>query len=671
MNIKPSMSKRTVKTITGLALVAVTSVIAVSLLMTGAGGATAFNTNASDDATQHIPIPAQYSEQCSNGVAVPNPGGNAGLVGDCAALLAAKGALEGTNAILDWSADVAISDWEGVTIADNRVSRLDLGRTWGTPPSDKLTGRIPAELGNLAKLRDLRLHNNQLTGTIPAELGNLANLMWVDLYANQLTGVIPAELGNLAKLNQLSLSSNQLTGAIPVELGNLANLRGLHLHDNRLAGEIPAELGTPANLRQLYLSSNQLTGAIPVELGNLAELANLSLASNQLTGEIPAELGNLANLNQLSLSGNQLTGAIPAELGNLDKLLDLSLSGNRLTGEIPAELGNLANLGTLHLHRNQLTGAIPTELGNLAKLHQLYLHRNQLTGAIPAWLGNLANLGYLTLHANQLTGCIPRPVSEILDDGEIQRIGLPICAATTAATPTPTATSAPLAIATPTPTATSVPGGRATPVATLTPTATSVASSDVMDRLTALERQVAEIPDLRRRVAEIPYLKNQIAVLATKVARLAATVTPTPTATPARAIDASPTPSPTPTSVAGTSATCVERLAGNGRVNGRWAHGCLTANSPDSRTYYARFYTFTLYAASEVTITLASVDATPYLFLLEGEGTGGEVKRENGVADADSVTITAVLQAGAYTIEASTYSAETGGDFRLELEIAR
>ena len=106
-----------------------------------------------------------------------------------------------------------------------------------------------------------------------------------------------------------------------------------------------------------------------------------------------------------------------------------------------------------------------------------------------------------------------------------------------------------------------------------------------------------------------------------------------------------PTATPTPTSIAGTSGddACIERLAGNGSVNGTWTPACLTANSPDNRTYYARFYTFTLYAASEVTITLSSADATPYLFLLAGEGTGGAVTRENGVANANSVTITAAL----------------------------
>ena len=347
------------------------------------------------------PATFTLTAQCSNGIAVPNPEDSAGLVADCAALLASKDALEGTNAILNWSIDVVISDWEGVTIAGDRVSRLGLSRTWDSPPSDKLMGNIPAELGNLANLEWLHLTNNQLTGEIPSELGNLANLQ------------------------QLVLTSNQLTGEISSELGNLANL---HV---------------------LYLTHNQLTGKMPLELGNLVDLRELYIYDNQLTGGIPPELGNLANLERLDLSRNELTGEIPSELGNLSDLWELDLSGNQLAGGIPPELGNLSNLWELYLDRNQLTGEIPPELGNLSNLWELYLDRNQLTGEIPSELGNFADLGFLRLSNNQLMGCIPASLRAPMDGlGEIELIGLPFCDVPTA-TPTPTPTITPTPTATP------------------------------------------------------------------------------------------------------------------------------------------------------------------------------------------------------------------------------
>ena len=164
------MSKYALRTATALALVATLSIIAVSLPTTGADDVTASNADASAPAL--IPIPAQYTEQCSNGVAVPNPASNAGLVADCAALLAAKdtlqGDVEGEPFTLNWSANVAISNWRGIRTENGRVSSLHLTR--------HVSGKIPAELGNLTNLSVLSLAINQLTGAIPPELGNLANL---------------------------------------------------------------------------------------------------------------------------------------------------------------------------------------------------------------------------------------------------------------------------------------------------------------------------------------------------------------------------------------------------------------------------------------------------------------------------------------------------------------
>ena len=343
---------------------------------------------------------------CANDGAVTDAANNPGLVSDCAGLLASRDTLSG-SATLNWSADLAVEDWEGVTVGGSprRVTRLILSR-------NQLTGSIPGELGGLANLQTLDLSGNQLTGEIPAELGSLTNLEGLDLSGNELTGEIPAELGSLPSLTHLDLSGNQLTGEIPGELGGLANLQALGLGGNRLTGEIPGELGGLANLQALWLSFNQLTGSIPGELGGLTNLEDLNLSGNQLTGEIPAELGGLTNLERLYLYGNQLTGEIPGELGGLANLQTLWLSGNQLTG-IPAALGGLTNLEDLNLYGNQLTGEIPGELGGLANLEGLDLSNNQLTGEIPGELGGLANLQTLWLSGNQLTGEIPAELGSL------------------------------------------------------------------------------------------------------------------------------------------------------------------------------------------------------------------------------------------------------------------
>ena len=97
---------------------------------------------------------------------------------------------------------------------------------------------------------------------------------------------------------------------------------------------------------------------------------------------------------------------------------------------------------------------------------------------------------------------------------------------------------------------------------------------------------------------------------------------------------------------------------------------CLSAKqAPDGRSgsRYARFYTFTLSAATDVTVTLKSEQDT-YLYILEGIDKSGMVLHENDDITTRSDTnsrIEANLQPGDYTIEATTYNTATDGVFEL------
>ena len=231
-----------------------------------------------------------------------------------------------------------LEEWHGVTTDLNgRVVKLDLR-------SNRLSGEIPHELGNLTNLRILRLDFNQLTGNILLELGSLSNLQYLHvnggyLTENKLSGEIPAEIANLDNLIEMDISNHLLIGEIPPALGNLSNLERLDFSNNRLIGEIPPTLGDLPNLERLSLSSNRLIGEVPPELGNLHNLKSLVLRRNELRGHIPPELGRLSNLRALNLELNRLMGEIPPELGGLPELDFLKIArGNRFTGCIPGEL---------------------------------------------------------------------------------------------------------------------------------------------------------------------------------------------------------------------------------------------------------------------------------------------------------------------------------------------
>ena len=133
--------------------------------------------------TQPSPVPA-----CAQGNAVENTAASRALIRDCSALLDARDALAGT-ATLNWSADIAIGSWTGVT-------------TTGTPE----------------RVASVSLSSSSLNGSIPDGLGDLSALTTLDLSSNQLTGAIPASLGELSDLSTLRLSGNAFSGCIPPAL---------------------------------------------------------------------------------------------------------------------------------------------------------------------------------------------------------------------------------------------------------------------------------------------------------------------------------------------------------------------------------------------------------------------------------------------------------------------
>ena len=217
---------------------------------------------------------------CRNGIVVKDAAYNFHLVRDCSVLLSAKYVLSAEEP-LNWSEDVPIEEWEGVTLGGSplQVTRLSLTERG-------LTGRIPRQLNYLSGLEDLRLTANSLTGSVP-------------------------NLSNLYDLLTLELGFNRLSGQIPVGLSDLEQLEALYLNDNKLSGEIPPELEVLEELLALILAGNRLSGEIPRQLGYLESLEKMHLTDNRLVGEIPAELAELPDLYGLFLSGNDLSGCVP------------------------------------------------------------------------------------------------------------------------------------------------------------------------------------------------------------------------------------------------------------------------------------------------------------------------------------------------------------------------
>ena len=139
-------------------------------------------------------------------------------------LTALYNATDGENwsANKNWLSDGHVLQWYGVAVgSDGRVTGLYLS-------TNRLSGEIPPDLGNLTSLRVLYLSTNSLSGEIPPDLGNLTNLRAMDLTLNDLQGEIPPELGKLVNLQSLWIFENRLSGCVPTSLrGQLETSTGL------------------------------------------------------------------------------------------------------------------------------------------------------------------------------------------------------------------------------------------------------------------------------------------------------------------------------------------------------------------------------------------------------------------------------------------------------------
>jgi Leucine-rich repeat (LRR) protein len=124
------------------------------------------------------------------------------------------------------------------------------------------------------------------TGTTVYSFDKNGSMIFLDISYNRLTGAIPAGLGNMMYLEVLNLGHNDLNGTIPYEFSGLKLVGALDLSNNHLTGGIPPGLGGLTFLADLDVSSNNLSGPIP-STGQLTTFPQSRYANNSGLCGIP------------------------------------------------------------------------------------------------------------------------------------------------------------------------------------------------------------------------------------------------------------------------------------------------------------------------------------------------------------------------------------------------
>ena len=258
---------------------------------------------------------------------------------DSLALVAIYNAADGANwkAERRWDLSTSIDKWDGVTVADNRVTKFQI----------TAASVIPSEW------------------TMPSEIGDLTELTILKVNQNKLSGEIPEEIYSLSKLTDLWLQNDNLSGVISEKLGQLTQLKNFYIDRNtNIAGTIPATIGQLKKLENINISKTGIGGSIPAELVGCESLVNFMAYENKLSGQVPDIWDQFTKVGIIQLYGNPgLEGPLPASCGRATttaKNYSLRFDGCNFTGNIPESYATLPSVcKQFWVKNNKLSGVVP------------------------------------------------------------------------------------------------------------------------------------------------------------------------------------------------------------------------------------------------------------------------------------------------------------------------
>lgn len=228
---------------------------------------------------------------------------------------------------------------------------------------------------------------------------NGSGLSCLELQSCQVTQ-LPACIGKLTCLEEIRLESCSKLEKLPASIGRLRSLRTLSLYSCSSLASLPATIGQLNALQTLDLSCCTELAALPVAIGSLSGLDTLDLRGCGKLSSLAAPVAKLGKLRILSLSGCGKLPRVPDFLGELRSLQSLHLSDLPELAELPDSMCDLPRLHTLNLRACGKLEKLPDAMGQLSCLEVLNLRGCCTLQQLPRSLGLIHGLKQLVL-----TGC--------------------------------------------------------------------------------------------------------------------------------------------------------------------------------------------------------------------------------------------------------------------------
>lgn len=273
---------------------------------------------------------------------------------------------------------------------------------------------LPEEIGALEMLRVLDVSENRLSGPLPAALGNLIHLEELDFSENEVTEM-PATIGSLKKLSKLIAFKNKMS-KLPDAIGECEALSEVNFFNNKLI-KVPAKMADLTNLDDLNVAGNKLKTLCKTD--NWGKLTRLAIMWNTMV-MLPS-FAPMTSLEQLQMNNNMLS-SFP-DMGAMPALTLLDANTNMMEA-MPETIGQMTSLTNINLRGNAIS-MVPTGLGELKALDTLNLGKNKIA-ELPSQLSNCVNLKILFVDDNPALSALPPALAACTKLERVNVMGCPI-----------------------------------------------------------------------------------------------------------------------------------------------------------------------------------------------------------------------------------------------------